>query len=245
MKKILFFIAAVLLWHSGVFAQDKIFYSCGSKDAKKTALSFDDGPGASTLQTLEILKKKGVKATFFMLGNNAAKHPKLARRVADDGHEIANHTYSHINFYSYKEEDKSSKIESELVKSDEAIFNASGVKPYLVRYPYGYCGQDALDAAKKNNYKAVNWSFGMDWKAGVSVQSMKEQYIKALKPGVIFLLHDSPKNAKELGFLEDLIDDIIKEKYEIVTVGELLGLSKQNSDEPKKEIILEEQWQTF
>ncbi|MDR3113772.1 MAG: polysaccharide deacetylase family protein [Endomicrobium sp.] len=235
MKKILFFIPIIILCISVSFAQDKIFYTNGPKDAKRAALSFDDGPGASTLATLDILKKKAVKATFFMLGDNVRKRPKFSKAVADGGHEIANHTYSHINFYQYKEEDRVSKIESELIKSQEEIFNAVSVKTYLVRYPYGYSGKDALDIAKKHNYKVVNWTFGADWNVSDSAENMKEQYLKALQPGAIFLMHDAPINAKELSFLEALIDEIIKQGYEIVTVGELLDAAAQDIDAQKRE----------
>jgi peptidoglycan/xylan/chitin deacetylase (PgdA/CDA1 family) len=244
MKKIIFYMPCILLCVSCVFAEDKIFYVSGPKGAKRAAISFDDGPGASTVATLDILKKKGVKATFFMLGCNARKNPKFSKAVADGGHEIANHTYSHINFYHYKEDDKLSKIESELTTSGDAIFSVTGAKTYLVRYPYGYNGKDALEAAKKYDYKVVNWTFGADWNAGVSLEDMKMQYLKALKPGAIFLMHDAPKNAKELDFLEWFIDSVRNEGYEIVTVGELLNLIPQKAEQ-NKTVVLEEQWQTF
>jgi len=237
MKKTLCFISIILLCRLSVFAQDKVFYTSGANNAKKIALSFDDGPGGSTVRVLEILKKKGVKATFFILGDKAAKHPEIARQTADEGHEIASHTHTHMNFYSYAEADKNSKIESGLTKGEKAIFAATGVKPYLVRYPYGYNGKDALDIAKKHNYKVINWTFGMDWKRD-SAESMKAQYLKAIKPGAIFLMHDSAENAKVLAFLEDLIDGIIKEGYEIVTIGELLGFPAQKP--AAKKVVLEE-----
>jgi len=203
-------------------AEIKVFYADGSKDSKKVALTFDDGPGKATERILEILKEKDVKATFFMLGRRAAENPAAAKKAAQEGHEIASHTYDHFNFYKYTEEDKNEKIESELLKSEKAIKKATGVKPYLVRYPYGYARQDAQDTAKKHKYFVINWSFGCDWDLKLTEEEMYEKYAGAIKSGAIFIMHDS--STKAVNILAGFIDKIKAEGYEIVTVSELLEL---------------------
>ena len=215
----------ILLFLSGIcFAGDKIFYSDGARNLKKIALSFDDGPGANTEKILEILKEKGVKATFFMMGSKVVKNPKTAKQVAEEGHEIANHTYGHINFYTYDGENKREKIESELMNSHEVIQNVTGIKPFLVRYPHGYSRPDAIETARKNGYYVINWTFGCDWDFKLSSEELYEKYVGAIKNGGLFLMHDT--NTKAAAILAGFIDTIKDKGYEIVTVGEILDLQK-------------------
>ncbi|MDR0822935.1 MAG: polysaccharide deacetylase family protein [Endomicrobium sp.] len=225
LNKILISITIIALISSGIsLIYGRDFYTEGSINSKKVALTFDDGPGASTNAILEILKSKNVKATFFLLGSRAKANPNDARRIAQEGHEIGNHTYHHINFFSYKKDDKESQIESELVSSGKIIEEVSGVKPRLVRFPYGYSRPDSINIAKKYGYTVINWSFGCDWQKKIQDGDMLKKYKKAISGGAIFLLHDAPRNAKSLKFLSKLIDEIKNKGFEIVTVSELLGL---------------------
>lgn len=209
-----------------VFAEEKVFYADGPKNEKKVAFTFDDGPGTATEEILNILKEKNIKATFFLLGVHIVKNPKLSKMIVDAGHEIANHTYGHYNFYSYKEADKKEKIEKELIKNHDLIKENLGVKPFLVRFPHGYARQDAINIAGKNDYYIINWSFGCDWEK-LSAEDMHKKYLGALRNGTIYLMHDGWNNTKLISFLSDFIDNIREEGYEIVPVGELLGLKKK------------------
>jgi peptidoglycan/xylan/chitin deacetylase (PgdA/CDA1 family) len=224
MRKILLF-SIVFFCSTLCCAENKVFYAEGTEKSKKVALTFDDGPGKTTDKILAILKDKKVKATFFMLGSKAAKKPAAAKKVAEEGHEIANHTYDHVNFFKYDGQDKAEKIKDELLKSEEAIEKASGVKPYLVRYPYGYAKPDAIQIAKENGYYVINWYFGCDWNIELTDEEMYEKYVGAIKSGAIFLMHDS--NTKSVNILADFIDKLKEEGYEIVPVGELLGIKRE------------------
>jgi len=221
------YISALLLLLGFTFchAENKVFYTDGPGDSKKVALTFDDGPGAATEKILAILEEKDVKATFFMLGCNAAEKPKLAKKVFEAGHEVQNHTYGHVNFYSYKGEDKNDKMEKELLKAQDAIEKAVGVKTYLVRFPYGYSRDDAKALAKKNKYKIINWTLGYDWDKKLTAEEMSEKYKASIKSGAVFLIHDLNNNERLLSFLPDFIDEIKEKGFEIVTVSELLQLT--------------------
>lgn len=223
MKKVLFFI--MLFGFALCHAESKVFYADGPKNSKKVALTFDDGPGKTTIRILEILKEKNVKATFFMLGNRVVKNPETAKKVAEAGHEIANHTYDHVNFFRYEAEDRKEKIQGELLKSEEIIKKSTGIKPFLVRYPHGYSRQDARDVARENGYYVINWSFGCDWDLKLTDEEMYDKYSGAIKNGAIFLMHDS--NTKAVNILADFIDKLKESGYEIVTISELLGLKKE------------------
>jgi peptidoglycan/xylan/chitin deacetylase (PgdA/CDA1 family) len=208
------------------FSNAKIFYANGYPGVMKVALTFDDGPGKATKRVLEILKEKNVKATFFMLGIRVENDTETAKEVVADGHEIGNHTYEHVNFYSYKVADKISKMEREILQAKKVIKDKLGVDTYLMRFPYGYSKPEGLEVAQKQGYYVINWSFGMDWE-NVSAQEMHIKYKQAIKNGAIFLMHDLPKNDKILSFLGDFIDEIRAEGYEIVTVSELLNLKQK------------------
>lgn len=201
----------------------KIFYTQGLPSSKKVALTFDDGPGLSTKQILEILKEKNVKATFFMTGKQVARFPELAKDVAAAGHEIANHTDSHLNFYRNKRKNKLELIEKELILSGAQIYAITGIKPKLVRFPYGYAKSDAIKIARKNDYRAViNWSFGCDWRRFSSTDFMYRGYLKNIRSGAIFLMHDGKTNNEAVYFLADFIEQIRSRGFEIVTVSQLL-----------------------
>jgi peptidoglycan/xylan/chitin deacetylase (PgdA/CDA1 family) len=208
------------------FSNSKTFYANGCPRVKQVALTFDDGPGKATKKVLEILKEKNVKATFFMLGVRVENDTETAKEVAAAGHEIGNHTYGHINFYSYKGADKISKIEREILKAKKIIKDKLGVETYLIRFPHGYSKPEGLEVAQKQGYCVINWSFGMDWE-NISVQEMHIKYKQAIKNGAIFLMHDLPKNSKILSFLGNFIDEIMADGYEIVTVSELLNLKQK------------------
>jgi peptidoglycan/xylan/chitin deacetylase (PgdA/CDA1 family) len=210
--------------------QAKTFYADGNKLEKKVALTFDDGPGKNTKAILEILKEKEVKATFFMLGTNVVDNPALAKTVLDAGHEIANHTYGHINFYAYNNEDKSLKMEQEILQTESVIKNILGVKTFLVRFPHGYAKQDSIQLARKLRYSVINWSFGTDW-YDMSANEMYLKYKNAISNGTIFLMHDVSKNEKVISFLGDFIDDIKTKGYEIVTVSQLLDIKNPNVEQ--------------
>lgn len=221
MKKI--FLMLLLLICGCYLYADQTFFTRGSLDIKEVALSFDDGPGSNTKDILKILDKKEVKATFFLLGTSVAKKPKLVREIYSRGHELANHTYNHINFFKYNEQDKEEKIKEELLQCQDLIKSITGYRTKLVRFPHGYFREDALNIAKETNYKIVNWTFGADWEKDFSQEKMLEVYLENVKPGTIFLMHDLQKNSIIIKVLPLLIDEIRKKKYEIVTVGEMIN----------------------
>ncbi|MDR1720957.1 MAG: polysaccharide deacetylase family protein [Endomicrobium sp.] len=204
-------------------ASAEIFYSYGPGNVKKVALTFDDGPGSATEKVLDILKEKNVKSTFFLLGVRVKSSPRMARAIASAGHEIANHTYGHVNFYSYKGKDKAAKMERELLEGKNIIKKITNTEPLLVRFPYGYLKSDAIKTAEKYGFYVINWTFGCDWEK-MTAEEMHDRYRKAVKNGAIFLMHDLDKNSKVLLFLGDFIDELKKLNYKIVTVSELLSL---------------------
>lgn len=203
------------------------FQADGPKTKRAVSLTFDDGPGENTRKVMDILEKQGVKATFFMNGDQVAIRPAIAKEVLSRGHEIADHTYSHANFYAFEKKQGADKTRelarSEMKKSREAIEKATGFSPVLCRMPNGYHRPWLKDVAKEFNYALVNWTFGQDW-LNVPEEKMAEGYVKALRPGSILLFHDGGRNRqKTLNILPKVIAEAQKKNLAIVPVGELLS----------------------
>src|SRR5947209_14325050 len=118
-------------------------------DGPYVAMTFDDGPSAKlTPKLLDLLAAHHIKATFFLIGENVAEHPEIVAREAREGHEVANHSWSHPNLGKMSDDG----VRRELRKTDDAIRNAIGIRPTLLRPPYGN-----LSARQK---KWINAEFG-------------------------------------------------------------------------------------
>ena len=223
MKKIIYILLLFVLF-SSLYA-DKVFFTRGKTDAKEIALSFDDGPSSNVKKILKILDEKDVKVTFFLLGTSVEERPEILKDIYNKGHELANHTYNHINFYEYKEKDKKEKIKEELLSCQDFIKDVTGFRTKLVRFPYGYTGKDALSVAQESNYKVINWTFGIDWEREYSSEEMLKLYLKNAKKGAIFLMHDwdGDGESKMVDELPKLIDKLRSKGYKFVTVGEMIN----------------------
>lgn len=202
------------------------FYAEVKTREKVIALSFDDGPGKYTEEILEVLKSAGIKATFFVEGSQIQPHAAALKRAFSEGHEIANHTYSHINFYAYAKKDYREVLIEEIEKTEHLIVKNTGAKPNLLRMPHGYIKRWVKEVAKEKGYVVVNWSFGCDW-TNKSVAEMAELYKRNIKPGAILLFHDGGKNRKKtIEVLKEVIVAAKEKGYRMVPIGELLKIGK-------------------
>ena len=180
---------------------------------KKIALTFDDGPNvACTGRLLDGLKKRNVRATFFVIGKNAKKNPKLTKRIYEEGHMIGNHTYTHIDMSKVSE----GKAGKELKKTSRTVHAITGEYPQYMRPPYGVCSQkleESLDMI------LVRWTIDpLDWKTENTNEIVKKVVTKAEENDII-LLHDCYKSSVDAAL--KIIDILQKKGYEFVTVDEL------------------------
>ena len=205
----------------------KVFYAQGPRSVKAIALTFDDGPGNYTEKILSVLKQNGVKATFFMEGSQVTLRPAIAKEVAAAGHEIGNHTYNHLNYYSDVKVDREKVLATEMQKTADAIQKATGETPRLMRVPNGYIRAWVKDLALREKYTVINWSFGCDWKK-LTADQLFAVYSKNLQPGAIFLMHDGGKHRQATAeMLGRLIAEARRQGYSMVTISELLNLTPQ------------------
>ncbi|WP_249435886.1 polysaccharide deacetylase family protein [Paenibacillus sp. Marseille-Q4541] len=194
---------------------------------KRVALTFDDVPDPRfTPQVLDILKKYGVKATFFVNGQRVLNHPELAKRIHDEGHVIGNHSFTHPDFNKIT----MPAFVKEIEKTEKAIFPITGYIPKLIRPPYGEITEEQLVWAAAHNYQIVNWNVdSLDWK-GLNKEQVLSNILSGIKPGAIVLQHAGGGHGSKLqGTIEalpEVIKSLKKQGYEIVTVPELLGIDK-------------------
>ncbi|MGG6310788.1 polysaccharide deacetylase family protein [Paenibacillus macerans] len=204
--------------------ENKIYFNGSSKDGKQVALTFDDGPDSIvTPKILEVLKENHIKATFFILGEQAEAYPDMVRRIAEEGHVIGNHSWSHPRFDDLSMNEAMKQVED----TQKVLEDMIGYRPILFRPPYGELGEDKLDRINQMNLAVVNWSVDtMDW-SGVSSKEIMRLVRKELSPGGIVLQHTA--NGKDhlsntIEALKQMIPELKEEGYSFVTVLELLHL---------------------
>ncbi|MEN6414693.1 MAG: polysaccharide deacetylase family protein [Veillonellales bacterium] len=185
---------------------------------KVVALTFDDGPHYKTTpQLLAILKEKQVKATLFILGENAAQHPEILAQAVADGHEIGTHAYSHRALNKLPRD----QVAEELDKAEKVIAVVAP-RPILFRPPGGAVNDNVLAVALNKGYTTVLWSVDpRDW-SRPSVAQVVNTVMHDVKPGSIVLLHDGQYPLPTPEAIVSIIDQLRAEGYTIVTVGELL-----------------------
>lgn len=196
-------------------------------EVKQVALTFDDVPDPRfTPQVLDVLKKQGVKATFFVVGSRARKHPDLLRRIHREGHIIGNHSYSHPLFKTKSVQEFKNEIE----RTEKVIERLIGYKPRLIRPPYGEINEEQLKWAKQQGYKIINWNVdSLDWKA-LDKNKVKHNVLSAVGPGSIVLQHAGGGTGSNLTGTIEALPDIIRvlrnRGYRFVTITDLLHYQK-------------------
>ncbi len=173
-------------------------------------LTFDDGPVESvTDEVLSILKSKGVKATFFVVGDNVAKNPELFARVKAEGHEVGNHTYNHLKGWKT---DRQTYLEN-IQKCADLVGS------HLFRPPYGKIKKSQLREVAKA-YKVIMWDvLSGDFDTSNSAQNVINNVLKNTKSGSIIVMHDNEKSADlMLAALPQIIDGLMEKGF---SFGEL------------------------
>lgn len=181
---------------------------------KQIALTFDDGPhSVYTPRLLDGLRKRGVHATFFILGENVEGKEAILKQMKVDGHLIGNHGFTHVQM------SKESVITAcqQIERNNRQIEEITGTRPEYLRPPYG-SWNDELECT--TDMTVVLWNLDpLDWKTK-SVKKTVRYIVKRVEPGDIILLHDVYPTSVEAAL--EVIDTLTKQGYTFVTVDELL-----------------------
>lgn len=183
-------------------------------EAPKIALTFDDGPSTAwTPALLDGLKERGVKATFFLIGENADKNPEIVKRMAEEGHLIGNHTYHHVELTKVSE----NEARLELADTSAVIVRITGKEPEYMRPPFG-AWQRKLE--QEIQMLPVLWTIDpLDWTTENQDEIVNKVVTEAEENDII-LLHDCYKSSIEAGLR--IVDILQEEGFVFVTVDELL-----------------------
>ncbi|WP_312881710.1 polysaccharide deacetylase family protein [Actinomadura alba] len=181
------------------------------------ALTFDDGPVPGTARLLDILRDKGVRATFFVLGSQVAAYPGLLRREFAEGHEIGNHSYTHADLHQMSR----AGAGSEMDRTQQAVRRVTGRTPVLFRPPYGATDAQVAAVARRNHLAQIMWAVDpFDWQDR-DPDVVERRVVKETRRGAIILLHDIHETT--VAAVPGIIEALDRKGYVFVTVSELYG----------------------
>jgi peptidoglycan-N-acetylglucosamine deacetylase len=208
--------------------ESSITFNSVHVDGPYIAMTFDDGPSATlTPKLLDLLAAHHIKATFFVIGQNVAEHPEIVARAAREGHEIANHSWSHPNLAKMSDE----SVRRQLRQTDDVIKSATGKRPVLMRPPYG-----SITTREKRwihdefGYDVILWDVDpYDWKRpGPAV--VRNRILNETRPGSIVLAHDIHPGTIEA--MPSTFDALEAKGFKFVTVSELLRMAVPETPHP-------------
>ena len=204
----------------GATAEPGITFDWVHVDGPYVAMTFDDGPSAKlTPKLLDLLAAHHIKATFFLIGENVAENPELVAREAREGHEIANHSWSHPNLAKMSDDG----VRSQLRRTEDAIKSASSNRPTLLRPPYGSISPRQKKWINRDfGYKIILWDVDpFDWKRpGPNV--VCNRIVRNTRAGSIILAHDIHPGTIEA--MPCVLNQLEAKGFKFVTVSELIAM---------------------
>jgi peptidoglycan/xylan/chitin deacetylase (PgdA/CDA1 family) len=184
------------------------------------ALTFDAGAGSGAAsRLLDVLRDRGVRATFFVTGAFADRYEAIVRRIAAEGHEIANHSYNHPDFRTLSDD----QMRVEIRRGTASVESAAGVRiAPLWRPPFGSRDDRVLRVVEQEGFRAIYWTFDSgDWLDNATTDRVRDADLRQAVPGAIVVHHVSPDATANA--MPTIIDELRGRGYELVTVGELIG----------------------
>lgn len=216
-KLFVILLAAMLLCYFSKFKERQYnieeIFSEEQSEPPKIALTFDDGPSIYTEDLSEGLKERKVKASFFLLGMNIEGNEKAVKKLQEDGHLLANHSYHHVQLNKLP----TSEACQEILKTNNRIFEITGNYPMYVRPPFGEWS-DQLDCGVE--MIPIFWTIdSLDWKIQ-NTEKIVKKILDEVEEGDIILMHDGYKTSVEAAFR--IVDELQKDGYEFVTADQMI-----------------------
>lgn len=208
-----------LLWvqpvGAGLLIDGNSLFRIGERE-NLCAITFDDGPSQHTSQLLDLLRERQIPATFFVLGTQVDRRPQLIERMRDEGHEIANHTTTHVSLRHLAPE-----RQREEIKQVQDMLLALRVTSLYMRPPFGRYDPNTLKVAQELGIKVILWSVdSFDWKRQAAMTNMRSVAGGPTLRGV-FLFHDTHKPT--IAAMPYLLDELAANGCRFVTVSDFLA----------------------
>jgi len=190
---------------------------CVQKDYKVLSISFDAAWGnEDTQQLIDILDKYGVKATFFVVGEWVDKYPESVKALHDAGHEVMNHSNTHAHMSQLSREE----IIADVNACNDKIEAVTGVRPTLIRPPYGEYDDNVISAIRSIDMEPIQWDVdSLDWK-DLSAADITKRVTGKVQAGSIVLFHNAAKHTPEA--LPGILDALLQEGYTFVPISQLI-----------------------
>ncbi|KIL39885.1 chitooligosaccharide deacetylase [Gordoniibacillus kamchatkensis] len=199
----------------------------GPSSKRQVALTFDDVPDTKfTPQVLDVLKKYGVKATFFAMGSRAAAHPEIVKRIVQEGHVIGNHTYSHPNLPKVSDD----VFHNEVLGTERILADLAGYSPRLFRPPYGNINEGQIQWLASQHFYITNWNVdSLDWE-GLNAKQVMSNVLGHVGAGSVVLQHGAGGTGEDLTgtvqALPRIIESLQSKGIRLVTLPELFDIPK-------------------
>ena len=195
----------------------------GPRERRAVSLTFDDGPDPEwTPRVLDVLAREGVRATFFLIGQRARRAPEQARRIADSGHDLGNHTWSHPSLWRCGP----GHTEREIADGHVAIADAAGAPPRFFRPPWGKTNLAMFGVVRELGTPGVFWTVQPESRRPVVPAEQTRRGLARARAGAIYDLHDAdgvPGAGRRLvEYLPALIAGLRAQGYALVPLRELL-----------------------
>ena len=190
---------------------------CVQSEEKVVALTFDAAWGnEDTQQLIDILGQYNVPATFFLVGDWVDNYPESVKALSDAGHSVQNHSNTH----PYLTQCSADTIMFELNACNDKIEAITGVRPTLIRPPYGDYNDTVVNTIRSMGMEPIQWDVdSLDWKE-LSAPEITQRVLSGVQPGSIILFHNAALHTPEA--LPDIIDSLMQEGYTFVTVNDLI-----------------------
>ncbi len=187
-------------------------------DEKKCAISFDAAWGADqTENLLDILEQYNVKATFFLVGRWVDEFPEMTKKIAEAGHDVMNHSNTHADLATLSYD----QIIEEIETCNDKIEAITGVRPALIRLPYGSYNNTVISAVRSLGMEPIQWDVdSLDWQEGIDSNDIYERITTKTTSGSIILCHNAGEGTP--GALPDIFDKLMGEGYSFTTIYDLI-----------------------
>ena len=190
---------------------------CVQKDYKVLSISFDAAWGnEDTQQLIDILAKYDIKATFFVVGQWVDKYPESVKALSDAGHEVMNHSNTHAHMSKLSRDE----IIADVNAGNDKIEAVTGVRPTLIRPPYGEYDDNVVSAIRSMDMEPIQWDVdSLDWK-DLSAPDITQRVTSKVQPGSIVLFHNAAKHTPEA--LPGIIEALLQQGYTFVPISQLI-----------------------
>lgn len=207
---------------------------CVQRDQKLVSISFDAAWGnEDTQQLIDILGQYNVKATFFVVGEWADKYPESVKALHEAGHEVMNHSNTHAHYPQLSQQE----VVADLNACNDKIEAITGVRPTLVRLPYGDYDDCSIQAVRSIGMEPIQWDVdSLDWKE-ISAPEIQKRVVSKVCPGSIVLFHNAALHTPEA--LPGILEQLTQEGYTFVPISQLILTEEYSIDHTGRQCPVE------